>query len=119
MKVQKYIALGLLIIASNCTIPTVQADEQEVTEPSSVEVQLRSADINFPDSPGKPLGRWEYIYTIEPFAYFKNTKTGAITMVQATSSVNHTVNTMVDGWVTHGPNYNFPYYNPAHRYLLR
>ncbi|MGT2732824.1 hypothetical protein [Streptococcus ruminantium] len=97
----------------------VHAEEQNFTPENSIEVQFRSAEANYPDARGgSTLGRWEYMYTIEPFAFFKNTKTGAITNVQVTSTVEHTVNNIVNGWVTRGPNYNFPYYNPAHRHLM-
>lgn len=63
-------------------------------------------------------GKWIYKYTIDPYSYYQHSGTGQWRMLQTTSIVNHTVNTIVNGVVTHSSSWPVPYYNPAFAHLL-
>lgn len=63
-------------------------------------------------------GKWIYKYTIDPYSYYQHSGTGQWRMLQTTSAVNHTVNTVVNGVVTHSSSWPIPYYNPAFAHLL-
>lgn len=63
-------------------------------------------------------GKWIYKYTIEPYRYYQHSGTGQWRMIQTTSTVNHTVNTIVNGIATNSSSWPIPYYNPAFAHLL-
>lgn len=67
-------------------------------------------------TPRSAKGCWKYIYTADPYSFFKHTKTGQWRMIQTTSTLNHTTNTIIGGWA------NAPsavmYYNAAYKNLL-
>ncbi|WP_288530528.1 hypothetical protein [uncultured Secundilactobacillus sp.] len=44
-------------------------------------------------------GKWVYMYTAEPYAFYRNSKTKEWKMVQVTPTVSHVVNTIVGGYV--------------------
>ena len=71
--------------------------------------------VNLPFGNG---GRWVYKYTVDPYSFYQNSATGEWRTLQTTSTVNHTVNTVVNGVVTHSSSWPVPYYNPAYAHLM-
>ena len=63
-------------------------------------------------------GRWIYRYTIDPYSYYQHSGSGQWRMLQTTSTVNHTVNTIVNGVATNSSSWPIPYYNPEFAHLL-
>lgn len=57
----------------------------------------------------KKKGHWKYMYTAEPYAFYRNTKTKQWKMVQVTSTTQHVVNTMVGGYAG-APSYGGVHY---------
>ncbi len=55
--------------------------------------------------------KWQYLYTVEPFSFYKNRKTGQIRAKQTTSTLVHTANTVVSGVGTRRSSFPIPYYN--------
>ena len=45
-------------------------------------------------------GRWVYMYTAQPYAFYRNTKTKEWKMVQVTPYSTHIANTIINGWAT-------------------
>lgn len=145
MKLLKKIMLVSLSVVAFMVGVTVSADEDTcLAVPSMpmsqiIEQQVPDAivsDFDIPDYPEPednassrasymgvfavlPFGSngcWEYKYTADPYSFFKHTGTGQWRMVQTTSTVNHTVNTMIGGYV--GAPSALTYYNPAYKNLL-
>ncbi len=53
-------------------------------------------------------GKWVYMYTAQPYAFYRNSKTGAIKVVQVTPIAQHVVNVVTKGWadsIANGPAY--------------
>lgn len=63
-------------------------------------------------------GKWLYKYTIAPYSYYQHSGTGQWRMLQTTSTVKHTVNTVVNGVATHSSSWPVPYYNSEFAHLL-
>ncbi|MFU2206810.1 hypothetical protein [Streptococcus pluranimalium] len=66
--------------------------------------------------PGAGGGCWKYAYTAAPYSFYKHTATGEWKMVQTTSNLNHTVNTVIGGWAK-APS-ALIYYNPVYEKVL-
>lgn len=98
-------------IASLILAPTVSADSATVTN-------LYQARTMLSLEPSYRSGCWKYLYTIEPYSYYRHTGTGKLTRLQTTSTVNHTVNTIVGGWAAHSSSWPIPTYNPAFAGLM-
>lgn len=67
---------------------------------------LGESKIQMSEGGNATYGRWEFKYTAEPYAFFYNAARDEWKMVQITSSTQHTINVMVDG-----------YYKTYQRYL--
>ncbi len=53
-------------------------------------------------------GRWIYMYTAQPYAFYRNSKTGQIKVIQVTSIPQHVINVVTKGWadsIVNGGNY--------------
>ncbi|MDU3152674.1 MAG: hypothetical protein E7K18_09515 [Anaerococcus vaginalis] len=53
-------------------------------------------------------GKWVYMYTAQPYAFYRNSKTGAIKVVQVTPTAQHVANVVTKGWadsIARGPAY--------------
>lgn len=66
--------------------------------------------------PGAGKSCWEYKYTADPYSFYRHTASGEWRLVQTTSSLSHTVNTVVGGWA--GAKSATMYYNPAYKNVL-
>lgn len=103
--------LATCFIASLTLVPAVSADSATVANHYQPRVMV-------PLEPGYRSGCWKYLYTIEPYSYYQHTGTGKLTSLQTTSTVNHTVNTVIGGWATHSSSWPIPTYNPAFAGLM-
>ena len=45
-------------------------------------------------------GNWVYMYTAEPYAFYRHSKTKKWKMVQVTPTWTHVQNTVVNGWIS-------------------
>ena len=140
MRKVKSIGLTLLLVFSAffiCNSRSVKADEIPILPASEViaknipdaivsetdipEFNFNSfmiSDRNWVANTSGNAGKWIYKYTIDPYSYYQHSGTGQWRMLQTTSTVNHTVNTVVNGVVTHSSSWPVPYYNPAFAHLL-
>lgn len=92
--------LSLLLLAS---APAVSADDDTS---SNTGYSFRS--VTLADGLSAGLGRWEYMYTAEPYAFYRNTATMEWKMVQVTPTWTHVQNTVVNGWMSSLANsYNY------------
>lgn len=145
MRLKKFVKFGLIAILSVFIFSVrVQADEQFDTLPRLTlsELYLSDAqeaiitDFDIPDFPVQELsdpepvytifvnlpfgngGRLVYKYTVDPFSFYQNSVTGEWRTLQTTSTVDHTVYTIVNGVVTRSTSWPTPYYNPAYEHLM-
>lgn len=58
---------------------------------------LNSIRMIMPRSAG---GDWVYMYTAEPYAFYRHSKTKKWKMIQATPTWTHVQNTVVNGWLS-------------------
>ncbi|MGG6823910.1 hypothetical protein [Streptococcus canis] len=58
---------------------------------------LESLPMMIPRSSG---GKWVYMYTAEPYALYRHSKTKEWKMVQVTPTWQHVQNTVVNGWIS-------------------
>jgi hypothetical protein len=61
-------------------------------------------------------GKWVYQYTVDPYSFYRNSKTGKIRYIQTTSTVTHVINLV--GSLGYGSSTSYLYYNPAYKHLL-
>ncbi|MCO4526346.1 hypothetical protein Si107_01688 [Streptococcus infantarius subsp. infantarius] len=145
MRLKKIITFGVVAILSFFTFSTqVYADEQSDNLPHLTLSELYLSDtqeaiitdFDIPDFPApevsnqEPIytilvnlpfgngGRWIYKYTVDPFSFYQNSVTGEWRTLQTTSTVDHTVYTIVNGVVTRSTSWPTPYYNPAYAHLM-
>ncbi|HEL1781917.1 TPA: hypothetical protein ACT2IN_002096 [Streptococcus suis] len=68
----------------------------EIDIPEAAKV-LNSIRMRMPRSAG---GDWVYMYTAEPYAFYRHSKTKKWKMVQVTPTWTHVQNTVVNGWIS-------------------
>lgn len=68
----------------------------EIDIPEAAKV-LNSIPMRIPRSVG---GDWVYMYTAEPYAFYRHSKTKKWKMVQVTPTWTHVQNTVVNGWIS-------------------
>ncbi|MFM1514728.1 hypothetical protein ABGF49_05675 [Helcococcus ovis] len=60
---------------------------------------LDGGEMQYMEAPGKlSKEKWIYMYTAQPYAFYKNSKTGEIKMVQVTSINQHLINVVTKKW---------------------
>ena len=47
---------------------------------------------------GGGVNAWEYMYTVQPYAFYRNSVTGQWRIVQVTGTVDHVFRIIGDGW---------------------
>ena len=47
---------------------------------------------------GGGVNTWEYMYTVQPYAFYRNSVTGQWRIVQVTGTVDHVFRIIGDGW---------------------
>lgn len=145
MRLKKFIAVSIIAILSAFIFNTnVNADVQSDNLPHLTLSELYLSDVqdaiitdfDIPDFPVQEIsepepvytifvnlpfgngGRWVYKYTVDPFSFYQNSVTGEWRTLQTTSTVDHTVYTVVNGVVTRSTSWPTPYYNPAYAHLM-
>lgn len=73
---------------------------------------IPSNNISFYSKKSK---KWKYMYTVEPYSFYKNDK-GQIRVVQTTPTTEHVANTVVNGVVTNSTSWPIPVYNGKYDY---
>ncbi|ELY5748723.1 hypothetical protein RYR35_001998 [Streptococcus iniae] len=68
----------------------------EIDIPEAAEL-LETLPMMMPRSSG---GKWVYMYTAEPYALYRHSKTMEWKMVQVTPTWQHVQNTVVNGWMS-------------------
>ena len=51
---------------------------------------------------GGGVNAWEYMYTVQPYAFYRNSVTGQWRTVQVTGTVDHVFRIIGDGWGSAG-----------------
>lgn len=90
------LTLGILLfsIQTNVTADTISTDN--LRPPITTYVHV-------PSDPGNVYSKWHYKYTAAPYDFYYNPYLGTWKMVQVTSSQDHLVRTIFDGWAKYGP----------------
>ncbi|MFT9452463.1 hypothetical protein [Liquorilactobacillus ghanensis] len=84
----------MIKISADTTDNTTQTLTRTNTTPSLHIVSL----MQEPVSGGSSKGKWEYMYTYGPYAFFKNTATGNWKTVQIISTTKYTINVIINGY---------------------
>ena len=66
----------------------------------------------------KKKGHWVYLYTIDPYSFYRNTATHEIHIIQTTSTIDHLIHTSIEGSTTHSTSYPVPYYDARYKNLM-
>lgn len=103
-KKHKLLYYGAVTLFSAITFSTVSsaspvsADSTTTSPVANDSVLVHSFATVPTGSGGQTNGRWKYMYTAEPYAFFYNSAIDEWKMVQVTSYTKHTVTVMVGGW---------------------
>ncbi|WP_024344516.1 hypothetical protein [Streptococcus equinus] len=89
------IALAFLFLGTS----KVFADTPVVAENSPI----ATVNAQIPFDPGDKYNEWHYQYTAQPYDFYYNPYKGTWKMVQVTSTTDHLVRTIFNGWAKYGP----------------
>ncbi|EJF00324.1 hypothetical protein [Liquorilactobacillus mali] len=107
--VRKILYLGAVTLASVIAFPVfypvdkISADTNDTTTQTLTRANTTPSlhIVSFmqePVSGGSSKGKWEYMYTYGPYAFFKNTATGNWKTVQIISTTKYTISVIVNGY---------------------
>ncbi len=87
-----------VVILTDIDIPAVKAELDNASQQTAAKSFMRARSST---------GKWVYMYTAEPYAFYRNTKTKKWKMVQVTPTTTHVLNTMINGYVNSYGNHVF------------
>ena len=85
-------------ILTDIDIPSVKSQLDALPQQSGTRFLMRARSS---------AGRWVYMYTAEPYAFYRNSKTKKWKVVQVTPTTKHVINTMINGYVNSYGNHVF------------
>lgn len=125
MRKVKSIGLTLLFVFSAFFVfnsRSVKADEIPVLPASEVIAEnIPDAIVSETDIPEFNSNSFmisDRNWVANTYSYYQHSGTGQWRMLQTTSTVKHTVNTVVNGVATHSSSWPVPYYNSEFAHLL-
>ncbi|WP_201780767.1 IS3 family transposase, partial [Liquorilactobacillus ghanensis] len=102
-KILRKILQELVPLNRTCSIKRLQRLMKQlgirsITRKKWRPVTIKEATMQEPVSGGSSKGKWEYMYTYGPYAFFKNTATGNWKTVQIISTTKYTINVIINGY---------------------